>query len=73
MWPVCPERGSVPKHVDMSGSTDSENRQGILHTPPPASFHLSSLDVGSLVLRHVESARFFRFSKLPAVCAQLCR
>ena len=71
MLPVCPKRGSVPKRVDMSGSIDSENRHRILHTPQNC-FHLSSTHLGNLLLVQVEFAAFFRFSKLSAVCMQLC-
>lgn len=66
MLPVCPKRGSVPKCVVMSGSTDSENRQRILHTPQNC-FHLVSIDLGNLLLMQVEFAGFFRFSKLSAL------
>lgn len=59
------------KCTKASGSTDSENRQRILRTPQNC-FPLTSIDLGNLLLMQVEFAGFFRFSKLSAVCTQLC-
>lgn len=64
-----PRRGSVPKNIQMSGSTASENRQRMLHTPQNC-FHPISTNVGNLLLIQVELAGFLYSAKQSAVCAQ---